>query len=164
MHAGIFAARLGYEQPAGSHIPWIQTELPERVQTAAGHISQIDRRRSAAAYAVRQHAHLMVEVNVDALVAFAAGEAGGDERVFELRGLGNVNGAAIEECTGAKLGGEQLIVDRIEDHARYEFALLFERHGHVEAGEAVGEVGGAIERVHIPAETGRAFVASALFS
>ena len=55
--------------------------------------------------------------------------------------------------------GEELTVNRIVDHARYQLPILigrqpwramFQAQRDIEEGKAVGEIGGAVERIDIP--------------
>src|ERR1035437_6813551 len=83
MHFADRAARLGDQQRARRHIPGLESELPERVETTAGDIGQIDGGRSGAPDSVRCHGHLVVEVDVDVLVPLAAGKSGGSQAILQ---------------------------------------------------------------------------------
>ncbi len=105
----------------------------------------------------------MVEVNVDVLVALAAGEAGGGQAVFQAFGGGDANPPVIEVGSGAAFRGEHFLADGVVNHAGDNLARLFQAERDIEHGEAVGEVGGAVQRIDEPAEFRGALVAAALF-
>src|ERR1700722_20368501 len=62
------AARFFHDQHTSRRVPRIEIELPEAVKASAGHVAQIERGRSSAAYAVRSQRDLVVEVNIRILV------------------------------------------------------------------------------------------------
>ena len=84
VHIGTLSTRFMDQQKSGRHVPRIQTKFPERVQAARSHVSQVERGGSGTPHAMRDHRELIVEVDVDVLVALAAGKPGGDQRVIDL--------------------------------------------------------------------------------
>ena len=56
---------------------------------------------------------------------------------------------------------EHLIASGIDDHAADQLAGAFQRQRHVEHRKSVREVGGAVERIDVPAIFGRSCVAAA---
>src|SRR6185436_17164170 len=97
---------------------------------------------AGAAHAVGGHRELVVEMDVDVVVALAAGESGGGEAVAALFGRRDSDAVVVQVSPGAPLGGEHLLTDRVVDDACDHFAGARQAEGHVEAGKAVGEVGG----------------------
>src|SRR6266852_2159197 len=86
LHIRTASAGFGHQKNAGGHVPGIESEFPKRFKSSASYVSQIDRGRSTAAYAVRRHRHLVIEVDVHIQMTFAAGEAGRDQAVFQALG------------------------------------------------------------------------------
>ena len=68
----------------------------------------------------------------------------------------------VQESPAALLAGEQLVAARIEDDPGNQFPRFFQGQSHVVNRISVREVGGAVQRVHIPAIFGGALVAAAL--
>ena len=75
--------RFHHQQRTGGGVPWVEMELPEAVDAAAGGVGQVERGGTGAAHAVRAQRELLVEVDVGADVPFAAGKAGGQQRFGE---------------------------------------------------------------------------------
>ena len=116
-----------------------------------------------AAHSVRCHGHLVIEMNVDVLVALAAGEAGGSQAVLQPFDGGDANPPVVQVRSRAAFGGEHLLPDGIVNHPGDDLAGLFQPERHVEHREAVGEIGGAVQRVDKPAVFRGALVTAALF-
>ena len=76
---------------------------------------------------------------------------------------GDANAAVVQVGAAAALGGEQFLPDGVVDDAGDQLAGALQAQRDVEHGEAVGEIGGAVQRVDIPAVLGRAFVPAAFF-
>ena len=121
-------------------------------EPAASGVGKIDGRRAAAPDAVRQHGELIVEMNIHIQVALQAGKAGGEQGVLEFGGFAHVHGRAVQPRSGAALGGEQLAIQRIVDDAGNHFVFAGQRERDVPQRKAVREVGGAVERIDIPAQ------------
>src|SRR5439155_26751839 len=60
-------------------------------------------------------------------------------------------------------GSEEFAAQRVEHDSRDKRPGISERDGNGEARIAVGEIGGAVERVHIPAKAGVQGLAAAFF-
>ena len=112
-------------------------------------------------------------MHVRAVVALAAGEAGGQQRFSKFGYVGDMNGAAIESRALSALGGEELIAHGIVNDGSYESAVffrlevsrtLFKAHGNAELRKPVRKVGGPVERIDIPAELAFHTIASAFFA
>ena len=163
VHVAHAPAGFADQQDSGGHVPGIETEFPERVEPAAGDIGQVDRRRPGAADAVRRHGHLVIEVDVHVVMTLAAGEAGGGEAIGEARRLRHVNAAVVQPCSRSALGREHFSMERVIDHARDQLARALQAERDVEHGKCVREVGGAVQRIDVPAEFGSSVVAAAFF-
>ena len=155
------AARFANQQHSRGHVPGIQAELPEQIQPPAGDISEIDRRRAGAPHAVRKHGELIVEMHVYVLMPLARREARGRQRIFDPRRAGDMNARAVQERAGARFRAEHFIAGGIDDHAADQFARALQRESDVEHRESVSEVGGAVQRIDIPAILGGSRVPAA---
>src|ERR1017187_7486236 len=160
-HIGYQAARFGDQQPARRHVPGLQSEFPKPVQATAGHPRQIDGGRACAAHAMRGHGKLMVEVHVHAQVAPTGGEAGAQQTAIEAADCRNADAAIVKPSTRTALRGEHLLPDRIEYHSNHHLASPLQRQRYIEDGKGMREVGGAVQRVHVPAVFRRAGMAAA---
>ena len=106
---------------------------------------------------------LVIEVDVHVLVAFAAGKSGGGKAILQAFRAGDANAPVVEVRARAAFGGEHLLPDGIVDHPGDDLARLFQAERDVEHGEAVGEIGGAVQGIDKPAVFRRAFVPAAFF-
>src|SRR5579863_6124792 len=70
----------------------------------------------------------------------------------------------VEVGATSLLGGEEFVASGIVDDSSDALALVLERHGDAKDGEAVGEIGGAIERVDVPAVVAAGILQAALFA
>ena len=93
----------------------------------------------------------MIEVNVRILVALVAGKASGRQAFGQVRNLRNLDALLVQIGAASLLRCEQLIARRIINHAGNSPVLVFQPQGNAEYWKPVREVGGAIERVHVPA-------------
>lgn len=153
-HVGAAAAGFVDEEDAGGLVPGVEAEFPEGVKAPGGDVGEVEGGGASAADTVGEHGHLVEEVDIDVLVAACRGEAGGKEAFFEAGGAGDADRAVVEVSAGAAFGGKHLLAEGVEDDAGDEFAGVFQGEGDIEHGEAVGEVGGAVEGVDVPAEVG----------
>ena len=69
-----FAACLFNDQHPRSRIPGIEIELPESVETSAGHAAQVQGRRTRAPHTVGAQSDLVIEVNIRVLVPLWLGK------------------------------------------------------------------------------------------
>src|SRR5205807_75632 len=60
-------------------IPGIQVELPKTVEASAGHIAQVECRRSCPPYSMSMQRDLVVEINIRILVPLVAGKSSSDQ-------------------------------------------------------------------------------------
>src|SRR5579862_552866 len=84
VHVRTASARFGDQQNSRGHVPGIQSEFPEGIQAAASYIREIERGRTGAPDAMRDHRELIVEMYVHVLVPLAAGKTGGHQRVVDV--------------------------------------------------------------------------------
>src|SRR5690242_19165454 len=87
LHIGSAAARFPNQQNTRAHIPRLESEFPEEIETACSYVGQIDGSGAGSPHTMRSHGELVVEMDVDVVVAFAAGEARRRETVGEPPGL-----------------------------------------------------------------------------
>src|SRR6266699_5731970 len=59
---------------------------------------------------------------------------------------------AVEGGALAARGGEKFIVKRVEDHCDQKLIPLGECDGNAEPGIAMGKIGGAVQRIDVPAK------------
>src|SRR5438093_4795091 len=75
-----------------------------------------------------------------------------------------MNLLAVQVRATALLGGEQLVARGIIDDSGDALAPMLQRHRHAEHREAMGKVGGAVERVDVPAVFASRIYESLLFA
>src|ERR1039457_4515003 len=161
-HIGTVPSGLGHQQRPGGQVPGIQAELPERVETPAGDIGEVQRSRTAPSYPVRAHRQLVIEVDVHVLAALLAGKSGGDQRIGQAPGRGHVNLAIVEIRARTFFSREHFLAQGIVDHPRDHLVAPCERQCHVESRVAVGKIRGAVQGIYEPAVLRRAFPSAAL--
>ena len=89
-------------------------------------------------------------------------KAGADQRAFQARAVGDSQTAPVERRATATAGGEFLVAQRVVDHRVLHLALDFQGNRDRVLGNAMNEVGGAIERVDHPLVIGAVALAGAL--
>src|ERR1039458_10488544 len=75
-----------------------------------------------------------------------------------------MDGPAVEGRPTSPGGGEEFVAGGVVENAGDELALAFQSHGDAEDRVTVGEVGGAVQRIDIPAEAAAVGIARALFA
>jgi len=102
-----------------------------------------------------------------------AGKAGGCQRLGQLRGARNPHRLAVQQRAATALGGEELVPQRVVDDRGYQSPVLVRRKARsallqtqrdAKLRKAVGEVGGSVQRVHVPSEFAFKPVARAFFA
>ena len=63
----------------------------------------------------------------------------------------DVNRDTVEGCSVAATGAECLVPQRVIDYADDHLSLVRQCNGDSEVGKAMGEVGGPVQRVDVPA-------------
>src|SRR5579862_1061496 len=162
VHVRDGAAGLANQQNSRSHVPRIEAEFPKKIEAATGDICEIDCGSSRAAHTMRKHRELIVEMHVHVLMPLAGGEAGGGERILDPFRAGDVNAAVIKKRTRARFGAEYFVACRIDNYAADQLTRALQCECHVEHRKSVREVGGAVERIDVPAIFGRSRVPAAL--
>jgi hypothetical protein len=160
---GDLAAGFFDEEDARGGIPLLQVKFPEAIEAAGGDAGKIERRRAVAADAVGALREVTVVLKIGAGFAVAHGEAGAEEARGKRGDFGDADFFAVEGGAFAAGGGKKFAVERIEDHGGEKRVALSERDGNAKTRIAVREVGGAVERIDVPAEFGSSFLAGAFF-
>src|SRR5580698_3764546 len=96
VEAADLAAGLFHNEHPRSRVPGIEIEFPETVEASAGHIAQIERRRSRAPHAVSAQRDLVIEVDIWIFMPLVARKAGRQQAFLQLRRLRDVNRPAVE--------------------------------------------------------------------
>ena len=89
------------------------------------------------------------------MLAHVVGEAGHEQRVLDAGDVRDADRAAVQRRPVPRGRREQLVAHRVVDRARGQPAPGLGGDGDAEEGIVVGEVGGAVERVHHPAHGAR---------
>src|SRR6266851_767743 len=153
------APGLLHEQGACRHVPGRKAHFPESVEPSRGHVGDVERRGARAAQAgganreLAEHGEILIEA-----LEIAKGETGADQRLAELHALGDTDAPLVQVGAAAASRGEQLVIRGIVDHAVRQDAFVLEADRDRVLGEAVNEIGGAVERVDDPGVLGIARV------
>src|SRR5262245_66071340 len=78
-------------------------------------------------------------------------QAANDQRLVEGGARRNPHALVVQKGTLAALGDEELVLDRIVDEACDRHAVAFQPDGDAEMRDGMQKVGGAIERIDMPA-------------
>src|SRR5712692_11106134 len=157
------AAGFFHEQDARGGIPLLKIKFPESVKAPSSHASKIECGGAIAANTVGALGEVAVILQIRARLAVAHGKTGAEETGGDGGVPGDADFLAVERGAFAAGRGEKFIAVRIKDDSGEKRVTLREGKGDAEAGIAVGEIGGAVERIHVPAELGGRFLASAFF-
>ena len=162
---GDFTSGFFDEEDSGGGVPGLEAKFPETVEATGGDAGEIDSGGAIAADAVRALGEVAVVLEIWAGFAVAHGEAGTEKAGGNGGVFGDVHFLAVESGAFATGGAEEFVIEGIENYRSEKRAPLGERNGNAETGITVGEIGGAVERINVPAEfgSGRAFVTSSLF-
>ena len=140
------------DQPTRGQVPGVELPLPEPVEAAAGHVAQVERRGAGATHPLCLPYRFAPEGEVEVRVLpLVVRKAGSEERTVELVHRGELDRGAIQARAGAAERREELLADGIVNQPEEELVVAGERDRDREVRVAVGEVGGAIERVDVPA-------------
>ena len=145
------AASLAHEQAACGHVPGLQAGLEVAVQASCRDIGQIERRRTGAAQVVglAQHRARDRELRVQVFV-LARRESGAQDRAGKALAIAHAHAPVVEKGAVALARGEQLVAQRIVDHAVDEVAMIHETDRHREMRKAAQVVVRAVERIDDP--------------
>ena len=163
MKIGNFSAGFFDEQDARGGIPTIEAKLPKAVEATDSHGGEIERGGTVTPNAVRTKREIIIVMNVGARLAFVNGKTGAKQAGGERRNFGDGDFVAVEGSAFAAGGSEEFFVNRIVNDAGDDFVAMSEGDRDAETGIAVGEVGGAVERVDVPAVLGVAILAETFF-
>ena len=153
------------DQQACRQVPDFQLDLPVAVHAPAGHEAQVQGGGAQAADALSPQGEALHVVEVILGVGEAVvGEAGDQQAAGELGLAGGLNGGAVEGGTLAALGGEHFVPDGVVDHRQGHLILMRIGNGDREDRQAVGVVGGAVERVDVPGVVGIPGLVTGFFS
>src|SRR5260370_22851341 len=149
---GDFSASFLDEQDSGRGVPLLEAEFPEAVEAAGGDRGKIERGGAIAAHPVGALREVTVVLKIRAGFAVAHRKTGAEQTGGKCCDSGDVDFFAVESGAFSARGAEKLFVERIEDDGGEKRVSLCERDGNAEAGVAVREVGGAVERIDVPAK------------
>src|SRR5208282_327953 len=117
----------------------------------ARHVTQVERGRAGPPYSLRADHEALPEAQVElAALAAIVREAGAEQRRRQVRRSAHPNRFAIEARALAAPRGETFLLERVVDYAEFDPAAPFIADRDAELRIAVGEVGGAVERIDYP--------------
>ena len=148
---GNFAAGFFHQQDARGGVPGFQAEFPETFEAANRDAGKVESGGAIAADSVRVHGEVAVVAQVGAAFAVVNREAGAQQAGGKRFDFGDVNFVSVERGAFAASRGEEFIGDGIVDYGGDQRALLRKSEGNAETRIAVGEIGGAVERIDVPA-------------
>ena len=94
---------------------------------------------------------LVIEKDVRILVPLVAGKPRSQQRLRQIRDFGNMDALSIQISSASPFGGKQFVARGIVNHASHHSSLMFEPQRYTKYRKAMREIGGSIQRVHIPA-------------
>src|SRR5580693_4967180 len=156
------ASFLDQQYPGGS-IPGLKPKFPKAIEAAGGNAGKIQGSRAIAAHAVRAQSKIPVVVNVRIGQAFVHRETRAKKTCRKLVHFRNENSLAVKRGPCAAGGGEQLVIERIVDHASEKSAALCKRDRYRKTRIAVRKIGRPVQRIHMPAKFRAAFMAGSFF-
>ena len=151
------------QKDARGGVPFFQTEFPEAIEAARGYAGKIKRRGTVAADAVGTHGEIAIVMQVATALAVLYRKACAQEADGESGIVGNADFLAVERGAFTTCGGEKFVGDGIVNDANEERVALREADRDAKTRIAMSEIGGAVERIDVPAEVGGGFVAGAFF-
>src|ERR1700681_4251354 len=112
---------------------------------------------------MRAHGEIAVVPEIGAVGALVRGEAGTKQAGGKRGNFRGSDFIAIEGGALAASGCEEFLVDRVVNHRGDKRIMLRQSQRNAEAGIAVREIGGAVERIDVPskARSGGGLVATA---
>jgi hypothetical protein len=160
---GDFATRFFDEDDACGDVPPLQAKFPEAIEAACGDAGEVECGGAIAADAVGTEREIVVVVNVGAGLAFVNGKPGAKQARSKRGDFGNGDFLSVQSGTFAAGSSEEFFVNWVINDAGDDLVAVRERDGNAEAGIAVGEIGGSVERVDVPAIFGVVITAETLF-
>ena len=83
-------------------------------------------------------------------MTLAGWKAGRRQEALDGRNRRHPDPALIQIGASAFFCGEEFVPHGVENHAGNEFSGPLQAQRHVVHGETMGEVGGSIQRIHVP--------------
>jgi hypothetical protein len=124
VQVGDLAPRLLDEKDARGHVPRVQRELPEAIETSGGQVGQVEGGRADPTNGLGAlNETLEVLEVVDLRVVDVVGEPGGEQRLLEPRAARDPDPAVVQEGTPAPERREELLLDRVVDDAYLALAV-----------------------------------------
>src|SRR4051812_47548692 len=160
---GDFSSRFFDQQYAGGDIPFVETEFPENIEASGGHTGEIESRGPVASNAVRAQRKIPVVMNVWTGDALMRGKSSAQQACCEFVDFGDLKRFAVECGALGASGAKQFVVIRIVDDAGDQRVALRQAHRDAEAWIAVSKIGGAVERIDVPAKFRAGVVSGAFF-
>ena len=143
VHFRNITARLADDEAACRFIPRRQSRLPVRIETPGRDIAHIE---SRAAHAADAAALGQCKTAAKKLIAH------GQQAIRKGRPSRHAQALGAGESAGAFFGMKHFIQDRVINNARHDLLVPFETDRNRPVGDAVQEIGGAVEGVDDPAE------------
>jgi len=148
---GDFATRFFYEDDACGDVPTFQAKFPEAVEAPCGDAGKVECGGAIAADTVGTEREIVVVVNVGAGLALVNGKASTKEAGSKRRNFGNGDLLSVQSGAFAAGSGEKLFVYWVVNDTGDDVVAVRECDRDAEAGIAMSEICGAVERVDVPA-------------
>src|SRR5262245_36724689 len=140
------------DQAAGRSVPWPEVPFPVGIQPPAGHVAEVQGRRSAPPDAATAlEADLHVPEILGGTLAPIVGEARAEEGPGELLDGGHMDGSAVQLRAAAPSRRERLPPEWVVDEAEDEDTAVLQRDRDRAVRIAVGEVDRSVQWVDVPA-------------
>src|SRR5580765_4139942 len=152
-----------HQQDSGGGVPSLQAKFPESVKASAGDVGKIQRSRTVTAHAMRAQREVVVVMNIGIGKALVYREASTQQTGRESVHFGNRDRLAVQRGAIATRSGKELVINRMVDDASENCVVLRERNRDREARILMRKIGGAVERIDMPAKFGIAFVPGTFF-
>src|SRR5882724_3451177 len=160
---GDFATRFFDEDDTRGDVPAFQAKFPEAIEAARGDAGEVEGSRAIAADTVGTEREVVVVVNVGTGLAFVNGKAGAKKAGSERRNFGNGDFISVQSGAIATGSSEEFFVNWVINDTSDHFVAVGESDRDAETGIAVGEIGGSVERVNVPAIFGVVVTAETFF-
>lgn len=160
---GDFATRFFDEDNARGDVPAFQAKFPEAIEAASGDAGEVECGGTIAADTVGTEREIVVVVNVGAGLAFVHRKASAKKARSKRRNFGNEDFLSVQSGAFAAGSSKEFFVDWVVNDTSDDFVAVSECDRDAEAGIAMGEICGAVERVHVPAIFGVVITAETFF-
>ena len=149
---GNFSAGFFDQENSRCGVPTLESKFPEAIEAAGGNAGEVERGGAIAPHSVRTKREIVVVVNIWAGLALVYWKPGAEKASGESLHLRDGNLVAVKCGAFSAGGGEEFFVNGIVNDADEHLIMTSQRDGNTEARIAMREVGGAVERVHVPAK------------